>query len=220
MPSSRTCGAFCAAEIVDELGGAEENYFDKPEVDETKRFRVEVAEKLVSFAVFPPVGRKLVPVRDLRRLRSGGNKVIHCPILSIYWNGGFDYVAAVTGQDELDVDVFSVFVHSSENSLTGVLEPLKEWLERHPELGDAVWQLVRAMYSGQTAKTNFRDLWEASIYRALDFEFKRGDAEPCLCCSNRFHVLSCAHVDDDHNECGIEMMSMTRLIMTTTMTAT
>ena len=164
--------------------------FDKPEVDETKRRRVGVADKLGSFAVFPPMGRKLVPVRDLRQVRPGGNKVIHCPIISIYWNGGFDYMAAVSGQDVLDVDVFSVFVHSSENSFTGILESLKEWLARHTELGDAVWQLVQAMYSRQTAGTNFRDLWETRIRDALELEYERGGAEPCLCCSNKLHVLN------------------------------
>ena len=77
-------------------------------------------------------------------------------------------MAAVSGQDVLDVDVFSAFVHSSENSFTGILESLKEWLERHPELGEAVWQLVQAMYSRQTAGTNFRNLWETRIRDALE----------------------------------------------------
>ena len=159
---------FDEAEIVD-LDKPEVVDLTKPEADVTKRRRVGIADKLVSFAVFPPMGRRLVPVRDLRKVRPGGNKVMHCPIISIYWNGGCDYMAAVRGQDGLDVDVFSVFVHSSKNSLTGILEPLKEWLERHTELGDAVWQLVQAMYSRKTSGTNFRDLWEREFEMLLSW---------------------------------------------------
>ena len=66
---------FCEAEVVD-LDKPEVVDLTKPEVDETKRRRVGVADKLVSFAVFPLIGRKLVPVRDLRQVIPGGNKVI------------------------------------------------------------------------------------------------------------------------------------------------
>ena len=134
---------------------------------------------------------------------------MHCPIISIYWKGGYDYMAAVNGQDVLDVDVFLVFVHSPKNSLTGIVEPLKEWLERHKELGDAVWQLVQAMYSRKTSGTNFRDLWETRIRDALELEFERGGAEPCLCCSGKFHVLNSKRVDDERsdgrNQCSMDL---------------
>ena len=94
----------------------------------------------------------------------------------------------------------SAFIHAQEKEIKCFMEPPSEWLEKHAEGKDLVWQLVQSLYGKRTAGASYRDFWEALVCSIPGHEYTQGEIESCLYHSEAAQVnilhLSLIHISE------------------------